>query len=359
MPIYGGISVIIKCYKPNTLQCFDVITKAKSIIWNKKFYDVGSFELELEQTNLSINDIIYHNGNCGFVTKITKNFDGVTICGFDLKALTNFRYLIEPKTYSGNFETVVKAMANDLLMTDDRAIYGMTIELDQHRGPILESQEYANVYWGDLLKDLGEQNEISYDIVFDGSKFIFKVLIGEDRTKTLTFSRNFKNLESCEYVVDASDVKNVAVAVQEIPQPPIVYYVQEYDEDGNPVRDEEGKIKLKEIQEEQPPIIKYVSVGTDTGFLRKEFKVDNLDDAEKEIKNNVLSESLRGEANDKLQYMVDWNIGDYVTVVFDDIITEKQITEVKEVHEPSNNKIIPIFGEEKENIIKKIIRGEK
>ncbi len=351
--------MIVKCYKPNTLQCFDVITKAKSIIWNKKFYDAGSFEIELEQTNLNINDIIFHNGNCGFVSKITKTFDGVTICGFDMKALTNFRYLIEPKTYGGCYESVVKAMAAELLMTGDRAVYGMTIEEDQQRGPVLDTKEYSDIYWGELLKEIGEQNGISYDICFDGSNFIFKTIIGEDRTKTLTFSRNFKNLESCEYVIDASDEKNVAVAVQEIPQPPLIYYVQEYDETGNPVRDEEGKIKLKEIKEEQPPLINYVSAGEGVGFFRKEFKIDNMDDAEKEIKENVLSESLRGEANDKLQYMVDWNIGDYVTVVFDDIITEKQITEVKEVHEPSNNKIIPIFGEEKENIIKKIIRGEK
>ena len=97
------------------------------------------------------------------------------------------------------------------------------------------------------------------------------------------------------------------------------------------------------------------SEGTATGILRREGATK--DDVITYLAEKIPVETLRGTANDKLIYKKDWNLGDYVTVEFEDMTTTKQITEVQEVHEPNRNMVIPVFGSEKENIIKKIMRG--
>ena len=54
-------------------------------------------------------------------------------------------------------------------------------------------------------------------------------------------------------------------------------------------------------------------------------------------------------------------MGDYVTirmnVLGETVVTEKQITEVKEVYEHSNVYAAPVFGNKKGSIIKKIMKG--
>lgn len=49
-------------------------------------------------------------------------------------------------------------------------------------------------------------------------------------------------------------------------------------------------------------------------------------------------------------------LGDYVTVRFGDMSAVKQITEVKHVCEKANNKLDIIFGMEKNNPIKKLLK---
>ena len=96
--------------------------------------------------------------------------------------------------------------------------------------------------------------------------------------------------------------------------------------------------------------------GNATGFLRREcFKDKNI---EEYLAEKAEIATLRGEANEKYVYGKDYELGDYVTVMTDEVQTVKQITEVKEVYEHGRSMIIPVFGTEKENPLKRILKGE-
>lgn len=314
--LFGGVVLIIKYYDPLTFETKGVITKAKSVVWNKKFYTYGTFDLEIDENVLSVNDIIYHNGNAGIVMQVVRNLRTVKVSGYDLKGITKFRHLFEITDYSGKSEKIVKDIATQFLNTGDRKIDGMSIVPDKGTGnSIAISFEDENL--SDVLSKICEQDEIGYTVDFDETNIIFDVVKGIDRTDTVVFSRGRKNVEDLEYTRDNFDYCNVA------------YYLDENEA----------------IQSE----------GTATGMLRREGAT--RDDVITYLAEKKSVETLRGTANDKLIYKKDWNLGDYVTVEFEDMITTKQITEVQEVHEPNRNMVIPVFGSEKENIIKKIMRG--
>lgn len=315
--------MIIKCYHPlpenGKFNCFHVITKAVSVIWNKKFYDVGSFQLSLQDNPLKTNDIIVHGENCGIVMKVEETLSGCSVYGYDLKGITKFRHIYQPKTYSGNAETIIKEIALDTLMTGKRKIEGLTIA-DAHL-TLNDSKtwECDNINVADSLNKLCMETEVGYDVRFSESGMIFDTAIGRDMKSKLIFSRRFRNIDEITYTADNYDTYNVALT-----------------------KTQTGDTET------------YGETGDAEGILRREGATDK--DAESFLKEKAPIETIRGSANEKLQYGIDWKNGDYVTCVFKNYTTEKQIVEVKEVYEHSNCKIIPVFGEEKENIVTKILK---
>ncbi len=309
--------MIIKCFNPITLECFDVLTRASSVIWNKKFLEVGSFEIHTDKCNLKKLDIIQHGNNAGIVMKITKTFEETAIYGYDLRGLTAFRYLFGEQSRSGNVESIIKGLATECLMTGERAIQHLTIAEDKKRGENITLTTKDKLL-SECFSEIISKYSLGYEITLSDNGFLFDVVVPQDRTQTTVFSRKLHNVEELEYDNDLLETYN------------IVYY-----------SDESGSVQ---------------QVGQATGIFRRESGTDKPEEAEQFLIENAEIETLRGTANDKLQYGIDWNIGDFVTVRFEDLETVKQITEAEIVFEPANNRVIPIFGEERENPIKKIIQ---
>lgn len=318
--------MIIKCYHPipesGKFVCFHIITKAVSAIWTKKFYDSGSFQLSLTKNCLQPNDIILHGGNSGIVMKTEETLSGCTIYGYALKGITQFRHIYQPKTYSGNAEEIIKLIAKDTLQTGKRAIEGLVIA--ENHLELSETKELTcdNVNVADKLKQFSLEEGIGFDITFSEDGLLFDVCTGRDMRDTITFSRNFRNVDDLTYTTDNYNTYNVA------------YSKTETEETGE---------------------YEYTESGDAEGILRREGASDK--DPETFLKEKAPVETLRGSANDKMQYGTDWKLGDYVTCIFGDRSTVKQITEVKEVYEKNGCKIIPVFGTEKENIVTKILKG--
>lgn len=321
--------MLIKCYHPipenGKFRCFHVITKAVSVIWTKKFYDIGSFQLSLKESCLQPNDIILHGENCGIVMKTEDTFGGCTVYGYTLKGLTKFRHIYQPQTYAGTAEEIIKAVAKDTLQTGKRKIEGLTIA--ENHLDLSDSKELIcdNVNVADKLKQFSSEEEIGFDITFSESGMVFDVCVGRDMRKKITFSRERRNMDDLTYTADYYNTYNAVYGKKET-------------EDA-------------ETSEEY----EYTESGNAEGILRREGASDK--DAESFLKENAPIQTLRGNANDRLSYGTDWKLGDYVTCKFRNLSTEKQITEVKEVYEKNGCKIIPVFGTEKENIISKILKG--
>ena len=315
----------ILIYSPEDLSLVDGIISRKlnSCMWNLRFYDAGSFQFNLNRNPFKIGDIIQQGEKSGIVMKLHQDYNQTVVYGYTLNAVTKFRHIYEKQTFEGTPETIITQVATQTLTVGDRAIPMLSILQNQTTNDEQQVLDFDNSNVFETLLKFCKLTEISYDINFSGDGLIFKCVQGRNRTDTCMFGRRYRNMESVEYTQDDYNSKNVVYSSYE---------------------DDEGKTI-------------YTTTGNYIGLLRRETGTKNNIESESIIANNKLSQSLKGTANDKLKYKEDWKLGDYVTVAFDDLITEKQIIEVQEVYEKSNTTIIPIFGEEKENIIRKIMRG--
>lgn len=288
------------------------------MVWTKRFYEVGSFELKVPKNVLEKNDIIKHGNNYGIVMEIQDDYpDGVTVYGYDLKGITEFRYIETAKVYTAKTpEHIIKNLAQIYLATGNRAITGLTVQTNLNRGIALDFTAEKNM--ADSLTSLCKQADVGYDISFNESNLIFDVMMPRQNTDVV-FTRRLKNIEQMTYTASNYNTYNV------------VYSKNESD------------------------VI--VSSGTATGVLRREGYTDKQDEMTTFLADKSEIETLTGNANSKLQYGIDYKLGDYVRIEFGNLTTTKIISEVKFVYEPSNVKVYPTFGTEKENPIKKILKG--
>ncbi len=311
--------MIIKTYNPETLQEKETISEITSIIFNRRFYKVGSFEIQTTSDKFETEDIIAYSYNgeirSGIVMKISENNDTFNVSGYDLKGVYGFRYIAKPAEISGTPDEIIKSLVNEYLKTDDRNIEGLIVSSEAVVGDSIKYTP-SEGYLEKTMESLGISHEIGTSIEFDLENLNFKTLKGEDRSQDVKFGRRYYNVEKIEHTKDLFNTYNVG------------YYLNE------------------EV---------LCSSGTAKGILRREgCSRDKIDEF---LKEKAPAETIVAEANEKYVYGVDYKLGDYVTVLTRTAETVKQITEIKEVHENSRHTVIPIFGVEKENPIKKLMKG--
>lgn len=317
-----------------------IISNAVSIIWTKKFYDIGGFEIELPKNCAYLKYLqqgyyVYHDGNIGIIRYRYQNSETIMIKGKDLKEFLKIRCC--SGTLSGNVENVIKTYVSENIIIpsdNNRKIPNVVNAKNQNRGShITYISEYVNLL--DTVKSIAVQHELGFDFIFDKDNkgFVFDVYTGTDRTTGQTtvapvvFCKEFGNTSEMEYENDCLSDINTTYAI-----------------DTNTGAVEEYADK--------------VYSGTD----RKEEYFRANGDASTEYKRllseNKAIETIETEANQKLKYKTDWFLGDYVTVKIkafgDTMIFDKQITEVKEVYERLNKIVVPTFGSKGEIKILKL-----
>ena len=327
--------------------------------WTRKFYDSGGFEVHIPSHSpyvdyLISGNILCYQENTGIIRYIQQTKDDIIVCGNDLKSLLAQRIIVPPFVYletpevidgydrtSGNIETIMRHYVNmHAINPTDTKRKISNLFLGNYQG--LGKQAKWQARFENLLEELseiGKYDEIGFDITFKKTEkyFSFQCMKGRDFTDSIIFSRRYKNIEDYEYTYDDLSTINTT-------------YVGG---DG----------------EEESQYIEKVSETDYTGFLRREdfisaggSEIDEIKDRGlAHLKEQAVVETIETESNGKLIYKEDWDLGDYVTVKVDvlgeTMILEKQITEVKEVYEHANEYAAPVFGNKKDSIIQKIMKG--
>ena len=324
---------MIKVYTPS-LDCVAVITEKISVEWIRRFYDYGSFVINLSincphLNYLKQNNYILHNGNIGIILYREQNKDKVEVRGYDLKGITSFRTCQGEKT--GSVESVIKSYATEELTAENKAIPLLEVATNQNRGnTITKTVDIAKL--DVTLNEICTENDIGYDIKKVDKKLIFDVVTPVDRSGSVIFSRRFKNISDFSYIDDNYDTVNT------------IYNLAENDD-------------VKTISEH------YTEVHT--GLDRREGVTYYNEDALEKVAQDFVKqkESVSTEVNHRHKYNVDWFLGDYVQVVIsafgETLSVKKQITEVQEIYERGIAKIKPTFGEKKDGVIKRILKGVK
>ncbi len=224
----------MECYVlDGTYTPIGMIDQADSILWLKKYNDIGECEIYLPCSDemlslLKIGHYIYRYDDDMFcviekveITTDVEQGDFIIATGRDICSILSGRIVRWQITFSGTAANFIKKLITDNVINpqqEQRKIPNLIVD-DSNFTSLTEKIEMtANT--DDLLqlisstcKTCGYGFRLSYDI--DIGKLVFRLYNGVDRSDAasdeyIEFSPEYGNIISSSYSVDASAEKNVA-----------------------------------------------------------------------------------------------------------------------------------------------------
>lgn len=333
----------VRVYDRNLMRK-GTIEDQTSLLWTRKYFEPGDFELHVPLTGKNIQlltegNVIAYKGSveAGTVEEIeyadSHDKKEIIVKGRFLSSYLDRRLIRSTVNFSGKVEVAMRQLVSGvtpipLLVLGDLKGYTPTVRFQATMKNLL-----------DYEKKLSSSSNLGFRCRpdFDRKKIIFEVYQGIDRTidqniaHRVTFSDEYENLKSADYVYNSQIYKTLAVVGGQ----------------------GEGADRV------------YVEVGGGSGLdLRevfvdaKDISQDNLTDAEykealrqrglETLAKDALSHSLTSETQPDVnfQYKKDYDLGDIVTIQKTSwgLKTYQRITEIQEVYENKKMKIVPTFG---------------
>lgn len=344
-----------------SFKVIDVIDEYISVIWTRRYFSYGDFELYLmaSENNLDIlsagnylvreQDIVsqneFHNvmiiSNRDIKTDV-ENGDNIIVTGYCLKSILKRRIIPNQTTLSGTVENCITYLLKDNIINPSntaRAITNFVLGTNS----IINSNTMQRQITGDNLSEAITEICMTYgygyDVYISNGNFVFYIYEGADRSYDQTtnpyiiFATEFDNLITSDYVQNNDNYANAAVVAGE----------------------GEGDERKK------------VTVGTASGLNRYEVWIDarnsssnNGEISESDYLNMLRQEgveelselttttSFEGEVDDTTNFVIgkDYFLGDCVQVENDYGISAKtRIIEVIESEDENGADIIPTFSE--------------
>ena len=346
------------------IELLGVIDNFDSLIWTRKFYKAGEFQLTLSTDFLPIlqtgNLICKKNyDEAGYIISrnISLKEDGSEVLTIKGKFITNYlsqRINWGILNFNGTVEDLSRKLVDDncISSSPSRVIPGL--ELSSKKG-FTEELRYQNSYGyiDEELTSLAETYGISYRINLDyiNKKLIFENYKGVNRTTSQSsiapciFSRDFENVLTQEYFESQQDFKNVALVAGEGEgssrtlvsiNSNIGLDRYELFVDARELRKDDGSVSLTD--EEYKNVL--INKGKNTLAEYKEIK--------------TFESTINTNSNNV--YKVDYDLGDIVTMHDKswNITIDTQITEVQEIYENGYVSIVPTFGNNIPTILDKL-----
>lgn len=226
---------------PATLDPVDVVDEYKSIIWTRRYYDAGDFELYIPATKhareLFQNDVILYReqdakdgyiNSAMFVKRVNlvedpDDGDMYSITGPDLKSILGRRVVWGQKNLTGSIEDIARQLITENIISPtnaERKIDNFLMEAAAGLTNQIDVQLYGDNLQ-DFLRDSCTSCQVGWDIRLKDKKFYFRMYEGVDhsfRQKVhpwVIFSPDYDNLLSSEYDVNYSNFHNVAMVAGE------------------------------------------------------------------------------------------------------------------------------------------------
>lgn len=343
--------------KNKSFETIAVIDKYTSIIWTKRYFTCGDFELHLPVTSelleiLIIGNYVYRQDDETVmiiekiqITTDAENGNFLTVSGRSLESLLARRIVWKQTVFIGAFNEFIKKLLDENIIAPiisnrkiDNFVYDNTNSFTKRIPRILLGD---NLYTA--MVEACTAYNIGWKIILnDNNQFVFSLYQGVDRSYNqstnpyVVFSPEFDNLINSDYVRDTTAFANVALIAGE----------------------GEGNARKTTT----------ASKGAPTGIDRFEIFVDaknTSSNAEEEISATEYNEMLSEQGFEALSeknittafsgeleyaccfgYKDDWNIGDTIQIENEYGLTAtSQILEIIESEDVSGYKVIPTFAE--------------
>lgn len=214
-----------------TLNQIGVLDEYKSLIWSKRYNELGDCEIYISANERSIgmlkkgyfitrtdDDMICRIEKIEIDTD-TEQGDFLIVTGYDCRKILNQRVIWNQTNFNGTAENFIRKIVNENIVNPSLSRRKVTnFKLGEANGftETLEIQStYEYVF--DKIKELCITYEYGSSIIFDGTDFIFNIYKGVDRSidqienEVVIFSPEFENLISSKYQSDSSNIKTAAL----------------------------------------------------------------------------------------------------------------------------------------------------
>ena len=217
------------------LQAVGIVDTYKSLIWANRYSKVGDCELYLPATaeNIAMLKIGFYLARLDdeMVCRIKRieidtdveNGNYLIVNGEDVKSYLDQRIIWGTATCKGKAEVFLRSIVRKSLIDADIAARNLTkpndsalLKLGALQGFVdaaSEQMSFANV--GEKVRAYCDIFGWGYRMVLDGEMLAFSIYSGEDRSGTVVFSDEYENLASTKYVMDKTNMGNVAFCAGE------------------------------------------------------------------------------------------------------------------------------------------------
>lgn len=337
-----------------------------SLIWRRKYYDVGDYELHTDKTAIPVltaGKYIYckDKEETGVIQRVSfsQNSGASTVVarGEFLESILKARAVIGTHNLTGTGEEVIRALIMSQVINpsdNSRAISSLILGAECGVGQTITTQITRGGLF-DRIKNICLSQEIAVRVRLDltANKMICTVWQGKDRTDTQTvnawaiFSEHYENVIANEYERDISDYKNVAYVAGAGEGAARV--VEEVDLSSGGARyelDIDARDIARDVGGVEMDIDDYRALLRQRGIEK--------------LAQYTQTESVRADINTtaNLVYKQDFDLGDVCLFVNGErgISASGRITAITEVHESGAYTVSATLGEDDLTIMKKIRR---
>lgn len=337
----------IRFYSPD-LEYLGEVENARSLIWTRRYYEAGEFNLEMPITpdNVALSkrgNIVWLRGSAdaGLIENIQlaeRNDEALlTVSGRFLAAYLDRRVIKgTPYQFSGTAEDGMRAIVNDMtpiprIVLGTRQGYSQTVEFQA---------TYKNVLTYETK--LGQKSGLGFRIRpdFAEGELIFEVYEGLDRSAgqdvraRVIFSETYDNLTGAVYQENEQLYKNVAYVGGE-GEASDRTYVTVGDTESAGLDRYEAFFDGSAVEHPED-----MTDATYKAHLRT-YGLQRLEEC-----GLAAALSCDTEANLNFRYLIDYDVGDIVTIRKKSwgMETDLRITQIDEVYENGARRITPTFG---------------
>ena len=321
-----------------------IVDNATSLIWIRRYYEVGEFGLHAPLTDrnlelLKADNLVTIRGakEAGIIEDILNTDDTesseIVRKGRFLEAYMDRRLIKNTINFSGKTEVAMRQILQSaatipLVQLGKLQGYAETVRFQATMKNLL-------TYQGKLARSGALGFRFQPD--FRSKKILFEVYKGKNRGsgqqdyKRVTFSERYDNINNAQYVYNSQNLRTKAIIGGEGEGSARVY-VEIGGGEGLDLR--EIFVDAKDIQKEDMTDAEYKEALKQRGY-------ESLDE-------NSVSESFECEtgADINFHYKEDYDLGDIVLINKEKwgIKMNKRITEIQEVYENGGMMIVPVIG---------------
>ncbi len=321
------------------------IENQTSLIWTRKFYEPGTFELHAPITDenlymLQEGNIIGKKGSdeAGIIEDIEKEESDIkneiTVKGRFLSSYMDRRLIKKTVNFSGYIEVAMRQLysgCTPIPLVELGSLNGFT-----ERAQFQVTMKNLLAYESKLSR--AGAIGIRFRPDFVNHKIIFETYQGKDRTLSqhennrVIFSENYNNLNNAIYKYNSQNLKTFAIVGGQGEGDARTYYELGGGE-GYDLR--EVFVDAKDLNPE--------------GMTAAQYKAALLQRAQETLNESIVSESLECETEAAINftYKEDYDLGDIVTVRKKkwNLYMNQRITELSEVYEYGGMTVVPTFGD--------------